>query len=192
MTAIPRGRGGWPSKFHAALGATALLAAVGLLASCASKKSAAPGGAGGAGPGLNEQGLGGAGSNASSLAQYQRGTLGAGGAGGPLTDIHFDYDDYAVRPQDSAILRRNAQWITSHGDPRVQIEGHCDQRGSEEYNIALGAKRAQATKDYLATLGVPADRLSTISYGKELPLCNEQTEECYEQNRRAHFVVLQK
>jgi peptidoglycan-associated lipoprotein len=190
MTAIPRGRGGWPSKRRAALAAAALLAAVGLLAGCSSKKTA-PAGAGGSAAGLNEQGVGAAGSS-SSLAQFQRGKLGAGGTAGPLTDIHFDFDDYAVRPQDSAILRRNAQWVTSHGGPPVQIEGHCDQRGSEEYNIALGAKRAQATKDYLATLGVPADRLSTISYGKELPLCTEQTDDCYAQNRRAHFVVLQK
>jgi peptidoglycan-associated lipoprotein len=191
MTAIPRGRGGWPTKLKAALAATALLAATVLLAGCASKKNPSAAGAGGSAPGLNEQGFGGVGST-SSLAQFQHGTLGAAGTAGPLTDIHFDFDDYAVRPQDSAILRRNAQWITSHGGPRVQIEGHCDQRGSEEYNIALGAKRAQATKDYLATLGVPADRLSTISYGKELPLCTELTEDCYAQNRRAHFVVLQR
>jgi len=190
MTAILRGRGGCPNRLATMLAASAILAVVGLLAGCSSKKNQ-PAGAGGSAVGVNEQGVGAAG-NTSSLAQFQRGTLGAGGAAGPLTDIHFDFDDYAVRPQDSAILRRNAQWITSHGDPRVQIEGHCDQRGSEEYNIALGAKRAQATKDYLTTLGVPADRLSTISYGKELPLCTEQTDECYAQNRRAHFVVLQK
>ena len=74
---------------------------------------------------------------------------------------------------------------------RIQIEGHCDDRGSEEYNIALGAKRAQAAKDYLETLGVTADRMSTISYGKELPVCTEDTDECWAQNRRDHFVVQQ-
>jgi peptidoglycan-associated lipoprotein len=72
---------------------------------------------------------------------------------------------------------------------RVQIEGHCDERGSEEYNIALGAKRAQAAKEYLQTLGIAGDRMSTISYGKELPLCTEHTEDCWTENRRDHFAV---
>ena len=73
----------------------------------------------------------------------------------------------------------------------VQVEGHCDNRGSEEYNIALGAKRAQSAKDYLVTLGIAANRISTISYGKELPLCTEQTDDCWARNRRDHFVVSQ-
>ena len=110
---------------------------------------------------------------------------------GPLSDIHFDYNDYSVRAQDGEILKSNADWITKNSGTRVQIEGHCDDRGSEEYNIALGAKRAQAAKDYLETLGIAADRMSTISYGKELPVCTEDTDECWAQNRRDHFVVQQ-
>ena len=74
---------------------------------------------------------------------------------------------------------------------KVEIEGHCDNRGTVEYNLALGAKRAKSVKDYLVSLGIPADRLSTISYGEELPLCREDTEECWARNRRAHSVVLQ-
>jgi peptidoglycan-associated lipoprotein len=115
--------------------------------------------------------------------------LGEPGAGGPLTDIHFDYDDFTIRPQDGEILRTNAKWLSDHGNARVQVEGHTDERGSEEYNLALGAKRAQAAKDYLTTLGVSSDRISTISYGKELPLCTDHTEDCWAQNRRDHFVV---
>jgi peptidoglycan-associated lipoprotein len=135
---------------------------------------------------LGQEGMGGAGG--SSLKNYQAGTLG-NGEQGPLSDIHFDYNDFTVRPQDSEILHGNATWLEKNPNRRVQIEGHCDDRGSEEYNIALGAKRAQAAKDYLQTLGVAGDRLSTISYGKELPLCTEQTEECWQQNRRAHFAL---
>ena len=86
-------------------------------------------------------------------------------------------------------LKSNADWMSKNSAARVQIEGHCDDRGSEEYNIALGAKRAQAAKDYLETLGITADRMSTISYGKELPICTEDTDECWAQNRRDHFVV---
>ena len=138
--------------------------------------------------GLGENGLGANGS--SSLNQFQNGTLGANGQG-PLGDIHFDYNDYSVRAQDGQILKSNADWLSQHSAAHVQIEGHCDDRGSEEYNIALGAKRAQAAKDYLETLGVGADRMSTISYGKELPVCTEETDECWAQNRRDHFVVQQ-
>lgn len=133
---------------------------------------------------MGEQGIGG---NKSSLEQFQKGQLGA--EGGPLTDVHFDYNDFTIRPQDSEILRSNATWLSQHANAKAQVEGHCDERGSEEYNIALGAKRAQAAKDYLVTLGVAASRLSTISYGKELPLCNEHEESCWARNRRAHFVV---
>jgi peptidoglycan-associated lipoprotein len=114
-----------------------------------------------------------------------------GGNGGPLTDIHFGYNDYTIQPQDSSILRANADWLTQHPAAHVQVEGNCDDRGSEEYNIALGAKRAQSAKDYLTTLGISGDRISTISYGKELPVCTEQTDDCWAQNRRDHFAVSQ-
>jgi peptidoglycan-associated lipoprotein len=192
MTVLPRGRGGMVNDgqrfgLFAALAATAIVLA--LVAGCSSKQSGAGAGGNAGGPGgIGENGLGANGS--SSLNQFQKGTLGANGQG-PLSDIHFDYNDYSVRAQDGEILKSNADWMSKNSVARVQIEGHCDNRGSEEYNIALGAKRAQAAKDYLETLGITADRMSTISYGKELPICTEDTDECWAQNRRDHFVVQQ-
>ncbi|HTY55067.1 MAG TPA: peptidoglycan-associated lipoprotein Pal, partial [Candidatus Binataceae bacterium] len=171
-----------PVRISAAMMLFALLA----LSGCASKQPAPIGGPGagnGNQPGLNEETTG-----KTSLEKFQSGTLG-GGSGGPLTDIHFDYDEFTIRQQDGGILRSNAQWLQQHPGTHVQVEGHCDERGSEEYNIALGAKRAQAAKEYLVTLGIADDRISTISYGKELPLCTEHDESCWAQNRRAHFVV---
>jgi peptidoglycan-associated lipoprotein len=117
------------------------------------------------------------------------GTIGDDHQHGPLSDIHFGYNDYTVQPQDSSILRTNATWLQDRPGTNVQVEGNCDERGSEEYNIALGAKRAQSAKDYLTTLGISASRISTISYGKELPICHESDESCWQQNRRDHFVV---
>lgn len=158
------------------------------LIGCSSKNPASTG-AGGPGTnasGLGQQGMGGAGG--SSLGQFQKGRLGTGEQG-PLADIHFEYNDYTVRQEDSDALRSNADWLQKNPDRRVQIEGHCDERGSEEYNIALGAKRAQAAKEYLQTLGIAPDRMSTISYGKELPLCTEHTDDCWAENRRDHFAV---
>ena len=192
MTVLPRGRGGLVNDgqrfgLFAALAAAAI--ALALVAGCSSKQSGAGAGGNAGGPGgIGENGLGANGS--SSLNQFQKGTLGANGQG-PLSDIHFDYNDYSVRAQDGEILKSNADWMSKNSVARVQIEGHCDNRGSEEYNIALGAKRAQAAKDYLETLGITADRMSTISYGKELPICTEDTDECWAQNRRDHFVVQQ-
>lgn len=191
MTLLPRGRGGLVDnrpllgRFTAIAAAAMMLA---MVAGCSSKQSGAGAGTPGGPGGIGESGLGANGS--SSLSAFQKGTLGAGGQG-PLSDIHFDYNDYSVRTQDGEILKSNADWMTKNSAARVQIEGHCDNRGSEEYNIALGAKRAQAAKDYLETLGIAADRMSTISYGKELPVCTEDTDECWAQNRRDHFVVQQ-
>jgi peptidoglycan-associated lipoprotein len=162
--------------------------ALAMVAGCSSKQNTGASQVPVGGPGLGENGLGANGS--SSLNRFQNGTLGANGQG-PLGDIYFDYNDYSVRAQDGQILKSNADWLSQHSAAHVQIEGHCDDRGSEEYNIALGAKRAQAAKDYLETLGVGADRMSTISYGKELPVCTEETDECWAQNRRDHFVVQQ-
>jgi peptidoglycan-associated lipoprotein len=162
----------------------ALIALIG--AGCSSKKNTTEGGQLGPAPGgMGNENLG----STSSLNQYQKGEL--GGSGGPLSDIHFAYNDYTIQAQDSTILRSNADWLSQHPDTHVQVEGHCDDRGSEEYNIALGAKRAQAAKDYLTTLGVSGDRISTISYGKELPLCTDETDDCWAQNRRDHFAVSQ-
>jgi len=194
MTRVHRGRGGWRISARGLTRAGGLAAVVFALAlfGCSSQnKTGAGAGAGGQGAegGIGQEGVGGAGG--SSLAGLQSGTLGQGGQGGPLTDIHFDYNDFTIREQDGQILKVNADWLSKHQGSRVQIEGHCDDRGSEEYNIALGAKRAQAAKDYLQTLGIPSDRMSTISYGKELPLCTEENEDCWAQNRRDHFVVSQ-
>ena len=109
---------------------------------------------------------------------------------GPLKDILYDYDSHSLRADAREILRANANWLKGNQAARVEIEGHCDERGTNEYNLALGAKRAQAAKDFLATLGIGADRLSTISYGEEIPVCKEASETCWQRNRRARFVVL--
>ena len=114
---------------------------------------------------------------------------GESAAGGPLKDVNFDFDSVALSETARATLRANADWLKTNATARVQIEGHCDERGTAEYNMALGAKRAQTAMDYLATLGIAANRLSTISYGEEVPLCKEQTEECWARNRRARFVI---
>jgi len=108
---------------------------------------------------------------------------------GPLKEVYFAYDSFDLRPDARATLKTNADWLKANSSARVEIEGHCDERGTNEYNLALGAKRAQAAKDYLISLGIPAARLSTISYGEELQVCKEQTEDCWQKNRRDRFVV---
>jgi peptidoglycan-associated lipoprotein len=105
-----------------------------------------------------------------------------------LKDVYFDFDRYNLDDDDRAILRADAEWLKKNPAARVQIEGHCDERGTSEYNLALGAKRAQAAKDYLVTLGVTENRLSTISYGEEIPVCRDATESCWKENRRDRFV----
>jgi len=125
----------------------------------------------------------------SSLDEYRRGTLGRGEEG-PLADVYFAYDSFELSDNAREILRANADWLAENTRSRVEIEGHCDTRGTIEYNLALGAKRANAVRDYLVSLGVSSDRITTISYGKELQICQEETESCWAENRRAHFVVL--
>ena len=115
---------------------------------------------------------------------------GAGAARtGALADVYFGFDRSELAPEAREVLQRNSDWIKEHPGVQVDIEGHADNRGTNEYNLALGARRAQAVKEYLVTLGVAADRFSTISYGEEIPVCYENTEECWQMNRRAHFVV---
>jgi len=111
--------------------------------------------------------------------------------GGPLQDVHFNFDSAELSETARATLKSNAEWLKKNPAARVQIEGHCDERGAADYNMALGAKRAQAAMDYLTTLGVPGNRLSTISYGEEIPVCKEKNEGCWAKNRRARFVVSQ-
>jgi peptidoglycan-associated lipoprotein len=125
-----------------------------------------------------------------SLEEFKRGTLGEKKESGPVPDIHFDFDSYDLNDDAKKTLKTLADWMTRSSNAKIEVEGHCDERGTAEYNLALGAKRAQAAKDYLTSLGVPASRLSTISYGKELPLCKESTEGCWATNRRDHFVVV--
>jgi len=107
----------------------------------------------------------------------------------PLKEVFFAFDSFDLRPDARATLKTNADWLKANPSTRVEIEGHTDERGTSEYNLALGAKRAQAAKDYLVSLGIPAERLSTISYGEELPACKEQSEDCWQKNRRDRFVI---
>lgn len=127
----------------------------------------------------------------SSLKQLEEGKSPATPASSPLKDVFYEFDRYDLTTDARSTLRANADWLKSNPAARVEIEGHCDERGTSEYNLALGAKRAQAARDFLATLGIPAERLSTISYGHEIPVCREHSEDCWKQNRRARFVILQ-
>jgi peptidoglycan-associated lipoprotein len=105
-----------------------------------------------------------------------------------VRDAYFDYDSAEIRPDARTALQKTADFLKAHPQFRVTIEGHCDERGSTEYNLALGVRRANAVKAYLVSLGVPGDKLNTVSFGKEKPFCMQATEECYAQNRRGHFV----
>jgi len=107
-----------------------------------------------------------------------------------MKDVYFDFDRYNLDNDDRATLRATAEWLKRNPSAGVQLEGHCDDRGTSEYNLALGAKRAQAAKDYLVSLGVTENRLSTISYGEEIPVCQDATESCWQKNRRDRFVRL--
>jgi peptidoglycan-associated lipoprotein len=109
-----------------------------------------------------------------------------------LKDIHFNYDKYDIRQEDEGILRENAAFLKKNPKMKVQIEGHCDERGTTEYNLALGERRANSVKKYLVSLGITSDRISTISYGKERPFDRGHNEQAWAKNRRAHFIVLSK
>jgi peptidoglycan-associated lipoprotein len=109
-----------------------------------------------------------------------------------LQDIHFGFDRYDLTARSREILARNAEFILQFPEAKIQVEGHCDERGTSEYNLALGERRGLSTKRYLLSLGVPTHRLSTISYGEELPIDPRHNEEAWGKNRRAHFVILSK
>ena len=108
---------------------------------------------------------------------------------GLIGDVYFDFDQAELRPEAREQLSRNAAWLRDNPDYAAQIEGHCDERGTNEYNLALGEDRATSTQSYLVSLGVESGRLSTISYGEERPVCTESNESCWQRNRRAHFIV---
>jgi peptidoglycan-associated lipoprotein len=106
-----------------------------------------------------------------------------------LVDIHFDFDKYSIRSRDAETLQANARWLRANPNALVLIEGHCEERGTDEYNLALGERRAKAAVDYLIAQGIAASRMTGISYGKERPQCTDHNEACWAKNRRAHFLV---
>jgi peptidoglycan-associated lipoprotein len=110
----------------------------------------------------------------------------------PLGDVFFDLDQSSIRADARPVLQKNADWMKRWTSTRITIEGHCDERGTAEYNLALGERRANAVKEYLVSLGVPADRIATVSKGKESPFCTESNESCWQQNRRGHFIITAK
>ncbi len=111
------------------------------------------------------------------------------GYSGPMQVVHFEYDKFTLSDEARAVLKGNADWLKKKKNIKVQVEGHCDSRGSQEYNIALGQKRADAVRQYLKDLGVAADRLTTISFGEEKPLDTADNEDAWSNNRRAEFII---
>lgn len=107
-----------------------------------------------------------------------------------LKDIFYDFDKYNIRPGDAEILKKNLDWFKANAGKKVRVEGHCDERGTVEYNLVLGQKRADAAKNYLINLGVDAKRLETVSYGKERPFDPGHNEDAWAKNRRAHFLQI--
>ncbi|MGZ8466487.1 MAG: peptidoglycan-associated lipoprotein Pal, partial [Candidatus Binatia bacterium] len=126
-------------------------------------------------------------SSASSLDALRQGKA---AADGPMKTIYFNFDSFTLTADARTVLGANAAWLKANPSSMVEIEGHCDERGTTEYNLALGAKRARAAMDYLISLGVNSSRMKTISYGEELPVCREATEACHLNNRRARFVEI--
>jgi peptidoglycan-associated lipoprotein len=123
---------------------------------------------------------------------FARKTLEQLNAERPLGDVFFDYDESEIRADARGPLQANAEWMRRWTSTRVIVEGHADSRGSSEYNLALGSRRAAAVQAYLVTLGVPANRITVITKGKEEPFCTEENEACWQENRRGHFVVAAK
>ena len=110
----------------------------------------------------------------------------------PLDDVFFDLDKSDIRADARTALQKNSDYLKKWASVQATVEGHCDSRGSSEYNLALGSRRATAVKDYLVSLGVPASRVTIVSKGKEQPFCNDENESCWGQNRRGHFVITAK
>jgi len=110
----------------------------------------------------------------------------------PLSDAYFDLDSSQIRADAQPVLQKDADWMKRWPSTKVTVEGHGDSRGSAEYNLALGNRRAAAVRDYLTSLGVAADRIQIVSKGKEQPVCTEEAESCWQQNRRGHFLITAK
>ncbi len=110
----------------------------------------------------------------------------------PLGDVFFDLDQSEVRADARPVLQTNADWMKKWTATQIMLEGHADSRGSSEYNLALGTRRANSVRDYLVSLGVPTARITVVSKGKEAPFCTEENEACWQQNRRGHFVITRK
>jgi peptidoglycan-associated lipoprotein len=110
----------------------------------------------------------------------------------PLNDVFFDYDVNTLRDDARQALQRDAQWLAKWPRTKIRIDGHCDERGTEEYNLSLGDRRAVTVRDYLTSLGVSPQRIQTVSLGKESPFCTATGESCWAQNRRGHFVITAK
>jgi len=110
----------------------------------------------------------------------------------PLDDVFFEYDKSDLTAEARASLEKDSAWMKRWTSTRVTIEGHADSRGTNEYNLALGERRASATRDYLVTIGVPTARIAVVSKGEEQPFCTEETEACWHENRRAHFAITAK
>jgi peptidoglycan-associated lipoprotein len=123
---------------------------------------------------------------------FQRKSLDALNGEHPLSDAFFDYDQDALRDDAKRALQQDAQWLAKWPQTAVNVEGHCDERGTPEYNLALGDRRAQVVREYLTALGVKSDRIVTRSLGREAPFCRDSGESCWSQNRRGHFVITAK
>lgn len=123
---------------------------------------------------------------------FERKSLDQLNAERPLSDVFFDYDESGIRDDARAPLQADAEWLQKWPSTRITIEGHTDERGTAEYNLALGERRGTAVKDYLVSLGVAADRMIVVTKGKETPFCTESNESCWQQNRRGHFIITAK
>jgi peptidoglycan-associated lipoprotein len=123
---------------------------------------------------------------------FNRKSLEALNAEHPLADAFFDYNQTELRDDARRALQRDAEWLNRWKSTKILVQGQCDERGSAEYNLALGEQRAKAVRDYLSSLGVPETRVTTVSLGKESPVCREENEDCWMRNRRGHMVIADK
>lgn len=165
-----------------ALITTVILTSLVFTVSCASKKKVTDPAGGADGGSMDSQ-----------VAAQDLSVDAAGSDGGRINglfSVHFDYDSSTLTSEARRLLGENAEWIKNNPNSTVQVEGHCDSRGSVEYNLALGERRAKAVKNYMTSLGIDSKRLTIISYGEEKPIAQGETEEAYGKNRRANFVPL--